>query len=108
MSQAAGFFLPLDLKACLRPFFVRLRPKLLIIAETELWPNLLRVAREYGTKVVLVNARLSERSFRGYARFGFFFRGVARSTDWIFAQTDQDAERFKRPSALPGYQSPAI
>ncbi|HEV2378395.1 MAG TPA: 3-deoxy-D-manno-octulosonic acid transferase [Terriglobia bacterium] len=98
-NVAGRFFLPVDLKACLRPFFEHLRPKLLIIAETELWPNLLRVAREYGTRVVLVNARLSERSFRGYARFGFFFRGVARSTDWIFAQTDQDAERFRRLGA---------
>jgi 3-deoxy-D-manno-octulosonic-acid transferase len=96
---AARFFLPLDLKRCLKPLFVRLRPKLLIIAETELWPNLLRVARECDTRVVLVNARLSGRSYRGYARFGFFFRGVVGFTDWIFAQTEQDAERFRRLGA---------
>jgi 3-deoxy-D-manno-octulosonic-acid transferase len=100
IREVAGrFFLPLDLKVCLRPFFRQLRPKLLIIAETELWPNLLRVARENGTRVVLVNARLSERSFRGYSRFGFFFRDVVGSLDWIFAQTEQDADRFRRLGA---------
>lgn len=93
------FFLPLDLKVCLKPFFARLRPQLLIVAETELWPNLLRLARDNGTKVVLVNARLSQRSFRGYARFGFFFRGVVQSVDWIFAQTKEDADRFRQLGA---------
>src|SRR5579863_4403364 len=51
---AGRFFLPLDLKLCLRPFFARLRPRLLLIAETELWPNLLRLATEQSAKVVLV------------------------------------------------------
>ena len=100
IPEVAGrFFLPLDLKMCLRPFFARLHPRLLIIAETELWPNLLVVAGEQGTKVILVNARLSDRSFRGYTRFGFFFRRVVESIDWIFAQTKQDEDRFRKLGA---------
>jgi 3-deoxy-D-manno-octulosonic-acid transferase len=98
-NSAGRFFLPIDLKLCLRPLFESLRPKLLIIAETELWPNLLSVAQEYGTRVVLVNARLSQRSFRGYARFGFFFRRVAGPIDWVFAQSEHDAGRFRRLGA---------
>ena len=93
---AGRFFLPLDLKGPVRRVFERLRPELLIIAETELWPNLLSVARACGTRVVLVNARLSERSFRGYRRFGFFFRGVLGAVDWVFAQSEADAERFRK------------
>jgi len=92
---AGRFFLPLDLKGPVRRVFDRLRPEMLIIAETELWPNLLSVARERGTRVLLVNARLSQRSFRGYRRFGFFFRRVLGAVDWVFAQSEADAQRFR-------------
>jgi 3-deoxy-D-manno-octulosonic-acid transferase len=93
---AGRFYLPLDWKWAARRVFKRLRPKLLIIAETEIWPNLLSVAFEQGTRVVLVNARLSERSFRGYRRFGFFFRRALESIDTVFAQTERDADRFRQ------------
>jgi 3-deoxy-D-manno-octulosonic-acid transferase len=92
---AGRFYLPVDWKWSVRRVFERLHPAMLIIAETELWPNLLRVARERGTRVVLVNARLSERSFHGYRRFGFFFRPLLGSLDGVFAQTERDAERFR-------------
>jgi len=89
------FFLPLDWKWAARRIFHRLRPAMLILAETELWPNLLSAARETGTPVVLVNARLSDRSLRGYRRFGFFFGRSLASIDHIFAQTERDAARFR-------------
>jgi 3-deoxy-D-manno-octulosonic-acid transferase len=90
------FYLPLDWKWAVRRVFERLHPSLLIVAETELWPNLMRVARDAGTRVVLVNARLSERSLRGYRRFGFFFRNVLGSLDHVFAQSERDARRFEQ------------
>jgi len=92
---AGRFFLPLDWKWAARRTFKRLRPSMLILAETELWPNLLSVARERGTRVVLVNARLSERSLRGYRRFAFFFRRSLAVLDYVFAQTERDAARFR-------------
>lgn len=95
------FFLPLDWKWAARRTFDRLRPALLILAETELWPNLLSVARERGTCVILVNARLSERSLRGYRRFSFFFRRALAGIDHVFAQTERDAARF-RELGVPG------
>jgi len=102
MPGGAGrFYLPLDWKWTARRVFERLRPKLLIIAETEIWPNLLGVASEHGTRVVLVNARLSERSYRGYRRFGFLFRRALRSVDGVFAQTERDADRFRQLGVLP-------
>ncbi len=72
----------------------RIRPALLIIMETEIWPNLLRTSHQAGAKVVLVNARLSDRSLRGYRLFRFFMRRVFDYVDAVFAQTPADAARF--------------
>jgi 3-deoxy-D-manno-octulosonic-acid transferase len=79
----------------------QIRPALLVIAETELWPNLLRVAHETGCRVALVNARLSERSFRRYRFARPFMRRVLGNVDVICAQTETDAERFRRLDAKP-------
>src|SRR5215472_3919363 len=98
---AGRFYLPLDWKWAGRRVFNALRPKLLIIAETEIWPNLLAVASERGIPVVLVNARLSERSFRGYQRFSFLFRRALAAIDAVFAQTERDADRFRQLGVPP-------
>lgn len=98
---AGRFYLPLDWRWCVRRVFARLRPALLVIAETEIWPNLLRAARESGARVALVNARLSQRSFRGYRRFRPFLRRVLDGVDWIGAQTSADRERFLLLGATP-------
>src|SRR5579863_1363374 len=95
MPGVAGhFYLPLDFRFSVRRAFARLRPALLMIVETELWPNLLRTARENGVRVVLVNARLSNRSFRGYRLAKPFMGQILNCIDWIGAQTDEDAGRF--------------
>jgi 3-deoxy-D-manno-octulosonic-acid transferase len=98
---AGRFFLPLDWKWAAGRVFDRLQPALLILAETELWPNLLGVAHERGTRVVLVNGRLSERSLRGYRRFAFFFRPVLAGIGQVFAQTERDAARFRELGVPP-------
>ncbi|HLY59785.1 MAG TPA: 3-deoxy-D-manno-octulosonic acid transferase [Terriglobia bacterium] len=95
MPGVAGhFYLPLDFRFSVRRTFAQVQPALLIIVETELWPNLLRAARENGTRVVLVNARLSTRSFRGYRLARPFMRRILNCIDWIGAQTNEDAGRF--------------
>lgn len=88
------FYLPLDWNWSVRRAIKRIRPALLLLVETELWPNLLRAAHDFGSRVVLVNARLSDRSFRGYRRMRFFMRRVLENVDWVGAQTSRDAERF--------------
>ncbi|MGD0697785.1 MAG: 3-deoxy-D-manno-octulosonic acid transferase [Terriglobia bacterium] len=98
---AGHFYLPLDWRASARRVMDRLHPALLLIVETELWPNLLRAAHERGTRVALVNARLSNRSFRGYRLAKPFMRRVLECVDWIGAQTAQDAERFVLLGAQP-------
>lgn len=95
------FYLPFDWAWTVRRVTRRIRPAVLVITETELWPNLLRIAHGSKVHVVMVNARLSDRSFRGYRRFRPFFRRVLGQIDWIFAQTPRDADRFRQLGAAP-------
>jgi len=94
-SLAGRFYLPLDWRWAVEAAFDRLRPALLVIVETELWPNLLRAAHDSGARVILVNARLSPRSFRRYRLARPFLRRVLGPVDRICAQTLADAERFR-------------
>jgi 3-deoxy-D-manno-octulosonic-acid transferase len=100
-SIAGRFYVPLDWRWAVRQALARIRPSLLVIVETELWPNLLRAAQEAGARVVMVNARLSKRSLRGYQLAGPFMRRVLANIDGIFAQTEEDAERFRQLGAKP-------
>jgi 3-deoxy-D-manno-octulosonic-acid transferase len=77
----------------------RLRPRLLLIMETELWPNLLHRCAAIGCPVILANARLSERSAAGYARFPGITRDMLDSLALIAAQNAESASRFVRLGA---------
>ena len=87
-------FVPLDLPGAVRRFFARIAPRLAIVLETELWPNLYRQCARRGVPVVLASARLSARSAARYARAGSLFREVCGSIRAIGAQSAADAERF--------------
>jgi 3-deoxy-D-manno-octulosonic-acid transferase len=101
-SVAGRFYLPLDWRWSVRRALGHLRPALLVIAETELWPNLLRTARESAARVVMVNARLSDRSFRRYRLAPGFMRRALSDVDAICAQTKRDAARFVALGARAG------
>ncbi len=94
-GEAGCFFLPLDLGFAVRAYLKALRPDLLVLAETEYWPNLLHLARKQGTRIASVNARISDRSFPRYRRFSWFFRRVLSNVDLFLAQTADDAERLR-------------
>jgi len=100
-NVAGRFYLPLDWNVCVTRTLRRLRPALLLVAETELWPNLLRAAHEFGCRIVIVNGRLSNGSFRGYRVLRPFMRRVLQNVACIFAQTEIDAERFRQIGAPP-------
>jgi 3-deoxy-D-manno-octulosonic-acid transferase len=100
-SIAGRFYIPLDWRRAARRALARIKPSLLVIVETELWPNLLRAAQEGGTHVVMVNARMSKRSLRGYSLARPFMRRVLADVDMICAQTEEDAERFRHLVAQP-------
>jgi 3-deoxy-D-manno-octulosonic-acid transferase len=93
------FYAPLDLGLAVRPYLNLLRPAMLILAETEFWPNLLRLARKRGAAVAIVNARISDRSFPRYRRFRWFFSRVLSEIDLFLAQTELDAQRLREIGA---------
>jgi 3-deoxy-D-manno-octulosonic-acid transferase len=93
------FYMPLDFKFALKPYFSALQPSVVVLAETEFWPNLLHLAKRKGTALAIVNARISDRSYPRYKRFQWFFRTVLSNPDLFLAQTEQDARRLRNIGA---------
>ncbi len=85
---------PLDLPGAVRRFFDRTRPAGLVIMETEIWPNLIAAAARRGLPVMIANARMSERSVRGYRRWRRLVAGTLRKVSFTAAQGQADADRF--------------
>jgi len=98
---AGRFYLPFDWAWAVRRAMGQIRPSVLLIVETELWPNILRAAHDFGCRSVLVNARLSDKSFPGYRLIRPFMRRVLQNIDRICAQASSDAERFRLLGASP-------
>jgi len=94
-------FLPYDTPGSMRRFLARARPRLAIILETELWPNLYHQCRRRGIPIVLANARLSARSTVWYRRFAAVFRNVLSGETFVAAQSIEDAQRFRSIGAAP-------
>ena len=92
-------YLPYDSAGNMRRFIAALRPKLGVLMETELWPNLLHACRAAGVPLFLVNARLSEKSLRGYRRIGPLIRPAMRALTAVAAQSEADAERLRQLGA---------
>ncbi|MBW7657703.1 3-deoxy-D-manno-octulosonic acid transferase [Hydrogenophilus thermoluteolus] len=90
---------PYDHSAWVAAFVAATRPRALLLMETELWPNWLRVAQETAMPVALINARLSERSFRRYRRWQRWLPIAWEALTLIAAQTADDAERFRELGA---------
>jgi 3-deoxy-D-manno-octulosonic-acid transferase len=93
----AIFYFPLDLPGVMRRAMRAVRPALIGVVETEIWPNLLRAAREVGAPVVYVNGRISESSFRGFQRWSLpsFRRRVLADGSLYLMQSEEDARRAK-------------
>src|SRR5580704_8032195 len=95
------FYFPLDFAFAIRPYLRALHPGLVVIAETEFWPNFLRLARASGARIAVVNARISDRSFPRYRRWRFLLSRVLRAVDLFLAQTPEDAARLQDIGARP-------
>lgn len=93
-GEGQVFFMPLDFGFAIRSYLKMLRPSLLVLAETEFWPNLLHLAKESGAAIAVVNGRISDRSFPRYRRFRWFFAPVLADIDLFLAQTKEDAQRL--------------
>jgi 3-deoxy-D-manno-octulosonic-acid transferase len=88
------FYFPLDFAFAIRPYLRRLKPEVIVLAETEFWPNFIRLAHGSGAKIIVTNARISDRSFPRYRRLASLMRPVLRNIDAFLAQSKTDAERL--------------
>jgi len=104
-SQASGvdvaFLAPLDLPWIVKRALRFAKPQVLFVAETELWPNLLREVKRIGIPIILFNGRISHRSYRFYRPLRFFFKGVLRNFDFLCLKSSDDRERLVGLGADP-------
>lgn len=89
-------YLPLDLSFIVRSVIGRVSPSLFVIAETEIWPNLISCLYRKNIPIVAVNGRVSDASFRGYCSIKFLLKPVLKKINLSLVQTERDAERLMR------------
>ncbi len=94
-------YFPFDFGFAVRRMLKAIRPSLIVVVETEIWPNFLRSAHRSGISTVLANGRISDKSFGGYLRFSWAFRPVLENFDALCMQTEEDARRIVAIGALP-------
>ncbi len=87
-------FMPIDHPLVIRRVLEKIQPSLLLIAETELWPNLLRSCGKKGIPIVLFNGRISQKSFQRYLFFKFFFKQCLKYISCFLMQTEEDRTRI--------------
>jgi len=95
------FYFPMDFAFAIRPYLRALRPDLVVIAETEFWPNFLRLAHASGARIAVVNARISDRSWPNYRRFRALLKKELQNIDLFLAQTEADGARLESIGAVP-------
>jgi 3-deoxy-D-manno-octulosonic-acid transferase len=94
-AKYAVFYCPLDFSWAAAAAMRRIRPDVLVLAELELWPNLIRAAKRRGARVAVVNGRLSEHSYKGYRRIRPMIARLMRQIDLVAVQDETYAERFR-------------
>ncbi|HUA99739.1 MAG TPA: 3-deoxy-D-manno-octulosonic acid transferase [Terracidiphilus sp.] len=95
------FYCPLDLRWAVRSYLNAVKPQLLVLAETEFWPNLLHACFHRKIPVAVVNARISDRSWPRYRRMRILWRPMLRRLTRVLAQTETDAERLRAIGCAP-------
>jgi 3-deoxy-D-manno-octulosonic-acid transferase len=94
-------YCPLDFSWAVQTAMRRVRPTLLVLAELELWPNLIAAARAHGARVAIINGRLSDHSYPGYRRVRPLVGRMLQQIDLIAAQSEESANRFRALGARP-------
>jgi 3-deoxy-D-manno-octulosonic-acid transferase len=94
-ADLSVFYCPLDFSWAVNNAMRRVRPTVLLLAELELWPNLIAAAKQHGARVAILNGRLSDHSFPRYRRIRPFVRRVLERIDLVAAQNEESAARFR-------------
>lgn len=87
-------FAPIDIPFCVEKLFLHVTPEMLILVESELWPNLIFSAKRKGAKIILINARMSDKSFRRYLFVKEFMSEILKKIDLICAREESDRKKF--------------
>ncbi|MFA5780278.1 MAG: glycosyltransferase N-terminal domain-containing protein [Elusimicrobiota bacterium] len=87
-------FAPIDIPFCVEKLFLRVIPEMLILVESELWPNLIFSVARKGAKIVSINARMSDKSFRRYLFVKEFMAEILKKIDFICAREESDRKKF--------------
>ncbi|ALO45020.1 lipid IV(A) 3-deoxy-D-manno-octulosonic acid transferase [Pseudohongiella spirulinae] len=95
-SDVCHVYAPYDYGGAVKRFLRTFHPALVILVETELWPNLVHYSKANGASIMVANARLSEKSYRGYLKFAGLGKPMLQQIDLIAAQAESDAERFRK------------
>ena len=95
------FFCPIDFSWAVNQVLRRLNPGLVVLAELELWPNIVRQARKRAVPMAIINGRLGEKSYTGYQRIRFLMNRILSKIDLIAVQNEVYADRFKSLGARP-------
>jgi 3-deoxy-D-manno-octulosonic-acid transferase len=93
------FYAPLDYRSCVRRVIRRLRPSLVIVLETEIWPNLYREVKRSGAALMIANGRISDRALPRYRPLRWFFGPVLSCSDRILVQSERDRDRYREIGA---------
>ena len=103
-THISKIYYPIDRRKYVNRAMAVVNPIAIVLVEAEIWPNFIWRARKLGIPLFLANARLSDRSYRGYKRFGFLFRSLFASFVGVGAQNETDAQRLRdvgcRPEAI--------
>ncbi len=100
-NDISKIYYPIDYRRFVARAFATIRPEAIVLVEAEIWPNFLWRAHSHRKPVFLVNARLSDRSYRGYKRFGFLFRPLFAGLTGVGAQNEADAARLRQLGCRP-------
>jgi 3-deoxy-D-manno-octulosonic-acid transferase len=100
-AATAFFYYPLDIPFIVRKVIRSVNADIFILVETELWPHFIRISKAHGTRVIMVNGRISPRSFKRYKLTRFFWKGIINAIEEIGVISNVDAERLKVMGAKP-------
>ena len=94
-------YFPFDTPSCVKRFLDNVKPDVVLMAETEIWPNFLEGCKQNGVTVFIINGRISDRTFNSYKKLKFFFKPLLNMYSGIFTQSAEDKEKFLSLGANP-------
>jgi 3-deoxy-D-manno-octulosonic-acid transferase len=100
-THISKIYYPIDRRKSVSRALAAINPKVIVLVEAEIWPNFIWRAQKLGIPIFLANARLSDRSYRGYKRLGFLFRPIFASFAGVGAQNEADAARLREVGCRP-------